>query len=209
MRGVYPGYMRRYFREQGIRLKVTEEEKALLQENTVDFVAFSYYASTCVSASVTEEGQDRANLMGGLPNPYLKASAWGWQIDPQGLRYTLNRFYDRWQKPLFIVENGLGAEDVLVPDGRGGLTVEDDYRISYLNDHLVQVEEALQDGVPLLGYLAWGCLDLVSNSTGEMKKRYGFIFVDKDNEGNGTLNRSKKKSFDWYKQVIASNGEQL
>lgn len=209
VRGVYPGYMRRYFRQQGVKLQVTPEEEKLLRENTVDFVSFSYYASTCASASAKEQGGDRANLMGGLPNPYLKASAWGWQIDPQGLRYTLNRFYDRWQKPLFIVENGLGAEDVLVPDGHGGLTVADDYRISYLHDHLVQAAEALEDGVPLLGYLTWGCLDLVSNSTGEMKKRYGLVYVDRQDDGSGSLARYRKQSFYWYKEVIATRGESL
>ena len=172
VRGRYPGYMKRYFRENGITIKMTPEEERLLRENTVDFVSFSYYVSIC-------EGRDGeaggGNLLGGKKNPYLKTSEWGWQIDPQGLRYTLNRFYDRWQKPLFIVENGLGAHDVLVDDGRGGKTVEDDYRIAYLNDHLVQVGEAIADGVPVMGYTTWGCIDLVSASTAQMSKRYGFI----------------------------------
>ncbi|EGK61116.1 6-phospho-beta-glucosidase [Centipeda periodontii DSM 2778] len=151
----------------------------------------------------------QACLLGGKKNPYLKASEWGWQIDPQGLRLVLNRYYDRWQKPLFIVENGLGAKDVLVSDGAGGMTVEDDYRIAYLSDHLVQVEEAIADGVPVMGYTTWGCIDLVSASTAQMSKRYGFIYVDRNDDGTGTLARYRKKSFHWYKDVIATNGECL
>ena len=141
-----------------------------------------------------------------MKNPYLKASEWGWQIDPLGLRTTLNTLYDRYQKPLFIVENGLGAVDT--PDENG--YVEDDYRIDYLREHIKAMKDAIElDGVDLLGYTSWGCIDLVSASTGEMKKRYGFIYVDKDNEGNGTLKRTPKKSFYWYKKVIESNGEEL
>ena len=144
--------------------------------------------------------------MAALKNPYLKASEWGWQIDPLGLRITLNALYDRYQKPLFIVENGLGAVDI--PDENG--YVDDQYRIDYLREHIKAMDAAInEDGVELLGYTTWGCIDLVSASSGEMKKRYGFIYVDKDNEGNGTLKRSKKASFDWYKQVIASNGTVL
>jgi 6-phospho-beta-glucosidase len=139
-------------------------------------------------------------------NPYVKASDWGWQIDPVGLRYAMNWFYDRYQLPLFIVENGFGAIDQLNSDG----TIDDDYRIDYLKAHIEAMKTAVEeDGIDLLGYTPWGCIDLVSAGTGEMKKRYGFIYVDKDNEGQGTLKRSKKKSFDWYKQVIATNGEQL
>ena len=144
------------------------------------------------------------NLIGGVPNPTLAASQWGWQIDPVGLRIILNEYWDRWQKPLFIVENGLGARDELV-DG----TVADDYRISYMNDHLVQVGEAISDGVAVLGYTSWGCIDLVSMSTAEMSKRYGFIYVDRNDDGSGTLQRYRKKSFYWYKDVIASNGATL
>ena len=141
-----------------------------------------------------------------LKNPYLEASEWGWQIDPLGLRITMNALYDRYQKLLFIVENGLGAVDV--PDANG--YVKDDYRIDYLREHIKAMKEAVElDGVDLIGYTTWGCIDLVSAGTGEMKKRYGFIYVDKDNDGNGTLKRSKKKSYDWYKKVIESNGEQL
>ena len=203
VRGVYPGYMKRYFRENDIEIRATEEELQLLQEHTVDFVSFSYYVSICEGAGGTAGG---GNLLGGKKNPYLKASEWGWQIDPQGLRYVLNRYYDRWQKPLFIVENGLGAKDELVADGAGGRTVADDYRIAYLRDHLVQVEEAIADGVPVMGYTTWGCIDLVSASTAQMSKRYGFIYVDRNDDGSGTLTRWRKKSFAWYRDVIATNG---
>ena len=206
VRGIYPGYMKRYFRENGIEIRATQEELRLLREHTVDFVSFSYYVSICEGAGGTAGG---GNLLGGKKNPYLKASEWGWQIDPQGLRYVLNRYYDRWQKPLFIVENGLGAKDELVADGAGGMTVEDDYRISYLNDHLVQVAEAIADGVPVMGYTTWGCIDLVSASTAQMSKRYGFIYVDRNDDGTGTLARYRKKSFAWYREVIATNGECL
>ena len=206
VRGVYPGYMKRYFREKGIVIKMTAEEEALLRENTVDFISFSYYVSICAGRGGEEGG---GNILGGKKNPYLKASAWGWQIDPVGLRYTLNRFYDRWQKPLFVVENGIGAKDELIEDGRGGKTVDDDYRIDFLAAHLRELGKAMEDGVPVLGYTAWGCIDLVSASTAQMSKRYGFIYVDRNDDGSGTLTRYKKKSFYWYKNVIASNGAVL
>ena len=207
-RGEYPGYMKRYFRENGIEIKTTPEELQLMKENTVDFISFSYYMSSCISADPDKQASE-GNIVPGVKNPYLKASPWGWQIDPQGIRFVLNRFYNRWQKPLFIVENGLGTNDELVDDGKGGKTVNDDYRIEYLNDHLVQVGEAIADGVPVMGYTTWGCIDLVSASTAEMKKRYGFIYVDRNNDGTGTLARYRKKSFYWYKDVIASNGGNL
>ena len=200
-RGTYPGYFLRKLREAGIELDITEQDRIDLR-NTVDFVSFSYYMSVCESATDTTRGP--GNLIGGIPNPTLAASQWGWQIDPVGLRIILNEYWDRWQKPLFIVENGLGARDELV-DG----TVADDYRISYMNDHLVQVSEALSDGVTVLGYTSWGCIDLVSMSTAEMSKRYGFIYVDRNDDGSGTLQRYRKKSFYWYKDVIASNGATL
>ena len=148
------------------------------------------------------------NLMGGVVNPTLEASEWGWQIDPQGLRVALNDYWDRWQKPLFIVENGVGAKDQLV-EVEGTKTVIDDYRIAYLNNHLAQAREAVEDGVELLGYTAWGCIDLVSASTAQMSKRYGFIYVDRNDDGTGSLNRYRKKSYEWYKEVIASNGASL
>ena len=200
-RGTYPGYFLRKLREAGIELSITEQDRIDLR-NTVDFVSFSYYMSVCESATDTTRGP--GNLIGGVPNPTLAASQWGWQIDPVGLRIILNEYWDRWQKPLFIVENGLGARDELV-DG----TVADDYRIAYMNDHLVQVGEALSDGVEVLGYTAWGCIDLVSMSTAEMSKRYGFIYVDRNDDGSGTLQRYRKKSFYWYKDVITSNGATL
>lgn len=207
VRGRYPGYMLRYFRETGIRIHMEPGDEEILK-NTVDFVSFSYYMSVCGSADPNQKAGE-GNIIGGVPNPYLKASEWGWQIDPQGLRYALNRYYDRWQKPLFIVENGLGAADRLVRNEAGSPTVEDDYRIQYLNDHLVQVREAIEDGVPVLGYTAWGCIDLVSASTAELKKRYGLIYVDRNNDGTGTLERYRKKSFHWYREVIRTNGENL
>lgn len=209
VRGQYPGYMKRYFRENDIRLEMAEGDEELLKNHTVDFVSFSYYMSSCEAADHSKAQTGEGNLMGGVTNPYLKQSEWGWAIDPQGLRYVLNQFYDRWQKPLFIVENGLGAVDELITAPDGTKTVADDYRINYLRDHLIQVREAIEDGVPVMGYTSWGCIDLVSASTAELKKRYGFIYVDRNDDGSGTLNRYKKKSFDWYKNVIAANGENL
>lgn len=209
VRGQYPGYMKRYFKENDIQIMMDEGDEELLKNHTVDFVSFSYYMSSCEAADRTKAQAGEGNLMGGVTNPYLKQSEWGWAIDPQGLRYVLNQFYDRWQKPLFIVENGLGAVDELITEPDGTKTVVDDYRINYLRDHLLQVKEAVEDGVPVMGYTSWGCIDLVSASTAELKKRYGFIYVDRNDDGSGTLNRYKKKSFDWYKNVIATNGENL
>lgn len=207
-RGHYPSYSKRYFRENNIEINMTKEEEELLK-NTVDFISFSYYMSVCETGDESKRIAGRGNIMGGVPNPTLEASEWGWQIDPQGLRYVLNQFYDRYQKPLFIVENGLGAVDELVDDGNGGKTVNDDYRINYLREHLKQVGEAIDDGVEVMGYTTWGCIDLVSASTAELKKRYGFIYVDRNDDGSGTLDRYKKKSFYWYKNVIETNGESL
>jgi len=204
-RGYYPAYSKRLFRENGFEIDIATGDEAILIQYPVDFVAFSYYMSQVESADSERREKTAGNLMGGLMNPYLKASDWGWQIDPKGMRILLNLMYDRYQKPLFIVENGLGAVDVVGIDE----TINDDYRIEYLRDHLEQVAEGIADGVELMGYTTWGPIDLVSASTGEMKKRYGFIYVDKDNEGNGTSKRLRKASFDWYKKVIASNGEEL
>ncbi len=206
-RGEYPSYALKKFEREGIKIDITEEDKKLLKDNTVDFVSFSYYSSRLTSADeeVLKELKE-GNAMASLKNPYLTESEWGWQIDPLGFRITLNSIYDRYQKPLFVVENGLGAVDTVDENGQ----INDDYRIEYLREHIKAMRDAvLIDGVDLMGYTSWGCIDLVSASTGEMKKRYGFIYVDKDNEGNGTLKRSKKKSFDWYKKVIASNGADL
>lgn len=208
VRGAYPGYILRYFREHGIQLDITQEDKEILK-NTVDFISFSYYVSVCATADEAKNVRGEGNLLGGVPNPTLAASEWGWQIDPKGLLYVLNQLWDKYQKPLFIVENGLGATDILTQGKDGTLTVEDDYRIAYLNDHLVQVEEALSDGVEVMGYTAWGCIDLVSASSAELKKRYGFIYVDRNDDGTGTLERYKKKSFYWYQNVIRTNGGYL
>ena len=207
-RGKYPAYINRFFKENGIEIQFAPGDKDLLAENTVDFISFSYYMSVVAAHDPENYSSSRGNLLGGILNPHLASSEWGWQIDPVGLRLVLNSFYDRYQLPLFIVENGLGAKDVLV-DGPNGPTVEDDYRIDYLKQHLQQVGEALEDGVELLGYTTWGCIDLVSASTAELSKRYGFIYVDRNDDGSGTLARYKKKSFDWYKEVIATNGDSL
>ena len=208
VRGEYPGYAKRYFREKGIQLNITDEDREILK-NTVDFVSFSYYVSVCATADPEKNIRGEGNLLGGVPNPTLKASEWGWQIDPKGLRYVLNQYWERYQKPLFVVENGLGAIDHPVKGKDGTMTVEDDYRIDYLREHIRQVGEAIEDGVKVLGYTAWGCIDLVSASTAEMRKRYGFIYVDRNDDGTGSLERWRKKSFYWYKKVIASNGSSL
>ena len=205
VRGRYPSYAEKYLERQGIHLEMMEEDAKILQEHTVDFISLSYYNSRCVRA----DGQGEAaggNVFASAKNPYLECSQWGWPIDPMGFRITLNALYDRYQKPLFVVENGLGAVDVPKEDG----TVCDDYRIDYLRSHIKAMTAAEEeDGVELIGYTPWGCVDLVSATTGEMSKRYGFIYVDKDDEGKGTMERRKKKSFAWYRQVIASNGEIL
>ena len=204
-RGAYPRYALKEMERKGVVLPLEEGDLQLLKENTVDFVSFSYYSSRLTSADPEVNKYTEGNVFPTLRNPYLKASEWGWQIDPLGLRITLNSIYDRYQKPMFIVENGLGAKDELI-DG----TVNDDYRIEYLREHIKAMKDAIDiDGVELMGYTAWGCIDLISASTGEMSKRYGFIYVDRDDLGNGTLKRYKKKSFNWYKKVIESNGEDL
>lgn len=206
-RGTYPGYFLRTLREKGITLDISDQDRDDLT-NTVDFVSFSYYMSIAETADPAKKVAGEGNIMGGVSNPTLPASEWGWQIDPVGLRLVLNQFWDRWQKPLFIVENGLGARDQLV-EIDGEKTVVDDYRIAYLNDHLVQVGEAIEDGVDVLGYTSWGCIDIVSASTAQLSKRYGFIYVDRNDDGTGTLERYRKKSFGWYADVIRSNGASL
>ena len=204
VRGAYPAFAKRIWEEEGVELKMEPGDEEILKEGKVDFYTFSYYMSNCVSAD-PDAPQVEGNIMAGVKNPYLEASDWGWQIDPKGLRWTLNEIYDRYQIPLMVVENGLGAYDEIEPDG----TINDDYRIDYLRKHIIQMEEAVKDGVDLMGYTPWGCIDLVSASTGEMAKRYGFIYVEKYDDGTGSLARRKKKSFDWYKKVIATNGEDL
>ena len=203
-RGAYPGYMLRFFRDSEIEIDITDADREALK-STVDFISFSYYMTGCVTTDEELNQQARGNILSMVPNPHLASSEWGWQIDPVGLRTLLNVLWDRYQKPLFIVENGLGAKDK--PDADG--VVQDDYRISYLNDHLVQVREAIDDGVEVMGYTSWGPIDLVSASKAELSKRYGFIYVDRDDSGKGTLARSRKKSFYWYKEVIATKGASL
>lgn len=207
-RGEYPGYALKELERKGIEIPFAEGDKALLKENTVDYISFSYYSSKLTAHPDNIEGQEKTsgNVTGSLKNPYLEASEWGWQIDPLGFRITINELYGRYQKPLFVVENGLGANDTINENGE----IIDDYRIDYLQKHIQEMKNAIElDGVDMLGYTTWGAIDLVSASTGEMAKRYGFVYVDRDNEGNGTLDRKKKKSFDWYKKVIATNGEDL
>ena len=203
-RGVYPAYAASLFREKGIQLVKAPEDDDILK-HSVDFVSFSYYASRCASADMNQDNTSAANVVKSLRNPHIQQSQWGWGIDPLGLRITMNSLYDRYQKPLFLVENGLGAIDEINAAGE----IEDDYRIDYLRAHISAMGDAIADGVPLLGYTSWGCIDLVSASTGEMSKRYGFVHVDRDDAGRGTLARRRKKSFWWYRQVIASNGEDL
>ena len=208
VRGEYPAYTARTYKKYGVdaaKLEQTEEDFQLLKEYPVDYIGFSYYMSSAIDETNPDADTSNGNLLGGVKNPFLEASEWGWQIDPEGLRVALNELYNRYEKPLFIVENGLGAIDKVEEDG----SINDDYRIDYLRRHIEAMAEAVADGVDLMGYTPWGCIDLVSASTGEMSKRYGFIYVDLDDEGNGTLARTKKKCFDWYKTVIKTNGEEL
>ena len=204
-RGYYPNYAKKWIKKRNAEIPYKDDDEEILKNNTVDFVSFSYY-STRVSSSDTSKGkQSESNLFASAKNPYLKESEWGWAIDPLGLRSTLNELYDRYEKPLFIVENGLGAYDNL-EEGK----IHDKYRIDYLKCHIEAMKQAVEeDGVDLMGYTTWGCIDLVSNGTGEMKKRYGFIYVDLDDQGQGSCKRIKKDSFYWYKKVIESNGEIL
>ena len=204
VRGEYPHYARRYFAERGIEINTEPGDEEILRKGTVDSYTFSYYMSNCITTHETG-AQVSGNGLGGEKNPYLKASDWGWQIDPKGLRWSLNEIYDRYRIPLMVVENGLGAYDKLEADG----TIHDPYRIDYLRQHIRQMGEAVKDGVDLRGYTTWGPIDLVSAGTGEMAKRYGFIYVDKYDDGTGDLTRRRKDSFYWYKKVIATNGEDL
>ncbi|CYU86859.1 glycoside hydrolase family 1 protein [Streptococcus suis] len=202
VRGAYPSYMKRFFKENNIQVVFEPGDEAILKQYPVDFMSFSYYMTSITRALPDKDKATAGNLILGEANPYLEASDWGWQIDPVGLRITLNKLYDRYQVPLFIVENGLGALDKVEADG----SIEDSYRIAYLEKHIQQMYEAIEDGVELMGYTPWGCIDLVSASTSEMSKRYGFIYVDADDQGKGSFDRSRKASFYWYKDVIASNG---
>ena len=204
--GEYPNYLNNEIRNKGYVIQWKDSDETDLKEGTVDFVSFSYYMTSCMAAET--EGLDMApgNTVNGVKNPYLPSSEWGWQTDPTGLRISLVDIYDRYRKPLFIVENGLGERDQITEDGK----IHDPYRCEYLKEHVMAMSDAInEDGVELWGYTWWGCIDLVSESTRQMSKRYGFIYVDIDDYGNGTYNRYKKDSFYYYKQVIESNGEKL
>ncbi|MFB7139046.1 glycoside hydrolase family 1 protein [Gottfriedia sp. NPDC056225] len=205
VRGAYPAFAKRFWKENGINLDIQDGDLEIIKEGSVDFISLSYYMSRTEKKHKTNEENSQGNLVGGVKNPFLKESDWGWEIDPTGLRIGLNQLYDHYQKPLFIVENGLGAYDQIEEDG----SINDDYRIDYLRSHIEAIGEAIEDGVELMGYTPWGCIDLVSASTGEMSKRYGFIYVDKHDDGSGSLERKKKKSFSWYQNVIQTNGAQL
>lgn len=200
--GEYPYFIKKYYADHDIHINPVENFEAILKAGTVDFISFSYYFTSVVNSELQEPVE---NFVKQQKNPYLKDSEWGWTIDPTGLRIALNQLYDRYHKPCFVTENGLGARDEISPDGK----IHDAYRIAYLRDHIRAMQEAIEDGVELLGYTIWGCLDLVSMSDIQMSKRYGMIYVDADDEGNGTYRRRKKDSFDWYKKVIASNGSDL
>ena len=204
VRGEYPRYSKRYFAENNIVIHMEDGDLEDIKSGTVDFYTFSYYMSTCISTDPSLETTE-GNMIAGVKNPYLKASDWGWQIDPKGLRYTLNEIYDRYRIPMMVVENGLGAYDEKDAEGK----IHDSYRIDYLRQHIEQMGEAIADGVDLIGYTPWGCIDLVSASTGEMAKRYGLIYVNKFDDGTGDLSRERKDSFFWYQKVIATNGEDL
>jgi 6-phospho-beta-glucosidase len=203
--GKYPYYAKRLWESQGVVLDIQPDDLALIKQHTVDYIGFSYYMSSTINKTNPDAVSAQGNLLGGARNPFLEASGWGWEIDPVGLRIALNQLYDRYEKPLFIVENGLGAVDK--PDENH--YIADDYRINYLRQHIAAMAEAIEDGVDLMGYTPWGCIDLVSMSTGEMSKRYGLIYVDLDDKISGTGNRYKKKSFHWYQKVIATNGADI
>ena len=205
-RGYYPNYKLKEYERANLDFELTKEDQEILANGTVDFITFSYYMSNCVSADPEVLANQKGNMLMGVKNPYLTESEWGWQIDPVGLRISLNDFYTKYRKPLMVVENGLGARDIVTEDGQ----IHDDYRIDYLRAHIEQMDKAInEDGVDLIGYTPWGCIDLVSASTGEMAKRYGFIYVDLQDDGTGDGKRMKKDSFYWYKKVIASNGADL
>lgn len=205
-KGAYPKMKLKAYERQGIHLELTEEDKKILREGTVDFITFSYYMSTCCASEDSGMAMSGGNMTLGIKNPHLKSNDWGWQVDPVGLRISLVEMYSRYEKPIMITENGLGAVDVIAEDGK----IHDEYRIQYFREHIDAMKKAIdEDGVELIGYTPWGCIDLVSASTGEMAKRYGFIYVNKQDDGTGDNSRMKKDSFDWYKKVIATNGEDL
>ncbi|MEG1169829.1 MAG: glycoside hydrolase family 1 protein [Erysipelotrichaceae bacterium] len=198
-RGTYPGYILRYFENKNIHLDIREDDEKVLKENTMDYLAISYYFSQMVSSK-----NNSPALSDTTPNPYLKANPWGWAIDPKGLYNSLSQYWDRYQKPLIIAENGIGMYDKL-ENGK----VHDSYRIDYLKEHIKQLKECIKDGINIFGYCAWGPIDIVSCSSQEMEKRYGFVYVDIDNMGEGSKKRYRKDSFNWYQKVIKTNGEEL
>ena len=202
--GEYPKLILRDLEKRSISIKMEPEDLKLIRENTVDYVSFSYYMSMTESVS-PDAPRTPGNTVLGVKNPYLKSSEWGWQTDPVGLRYSLIEMYDRYRKPIFVVENGLGARDKVEEDG----SIHDDYRIEYFRNHFIEMAKAIDDGVEMLGYTSWGPIDIISASGNQMSKRYGFIYVDQDDYGKGTLARSRKDSFYWYKKVIATNGEEM
>lgn len=205
IRGKYPNYMNRYFRKHNVKIIAQEGDDEILRRGTIDFLAFSYYMTNCVGLDRNAKTVS-GNLLSGLKNPYLAESDFGWQIDPLGLRILMNEYYDRWQKPLMIVENGLGAYDSLSEDGH----VHDDYRIEYLRRHIEVLNDVInEDGIEVLGYMPWSFIDLIALSTGNIEKRYGFVYVDANNKQEGSYRRIKKDSFDWYKEVINSKGMNL
>ena len=206
VKGQYPYYKKKQYEKQGLNLEIEETDEEELKAGTVDYIGFSYYMSNVYCADESKLNASSGGIIKTVKNPYLQATKWGWAIDPLGLRISLNRLYERYEVPLMIVENGYGAYDQRKADG----TIDDDDRISYFREHIRAMETAInEDGVKLLGFTPWGCIDLVSASTGEMEKRYGFIYVDKDNQGQGTGERSRKKSFYWYQNVIRTNGEEI
>lgn len=207
--GEYPSYKLKEFSEKEIHLEATEEEWEIIKENTVDYIAYSYYLSGVSEAGKDEKMPDVVNVISEKSNPYLEQNEWGWTIDPVGLRTTLNIIHDRYGLPQFIVENGHSQIEELEEDEYGNLTVLDDYRIKTLKEHLLQLNEAISDGVEVIGYTNWAVMDFVSGTTGTMKKRWGFIYVDRHDDFTGTMKRYKKKSFDWYNKVIKTNGEYL
>ncbi len=207
-RGHYPSYIRRLWEREDCAPVMEPGDEEILADGCVDYIGISYYMSNAVKGDAQKDIASKldGSMANSVPNPYVKASDWGWQIDPVGLRYSLLTLYERYEKPVFIVENGLGAIDRLEPDH----TCDDSYRIDYLKAHIAEMKKAVdEDGVELIGYTPWGCIDVVSFTTGELRKRYGFIYVDLNDDGTGTRNRYRKKSFDWYRRVIASNGENL
>ncbi|MCR4430797.1 MAG: family 1 glycosylhydrolase [Tepidanaerobacteraceae bacterium] len=203
--GEYPKFIKRYWKKKDINIHMESDDEEILKCYTVDFVSFSYYMSFVSSIDRDKREKVNGNLTQGVKNPFLDVTEWGWQIDPIGLHYSLIDMYDRYRLPLFIVENGVGSNDKVEADG----SIIDDYRIAYFREHIRAIASAIDDGVEVMGYTPWGCIDIVSLSTNQMSKRYGFIYVDADDFGNGTYKRLKKKSFDWYKKVIRSNGEDL